>query len=168
MAAPSRASLDYRYGAAARRQAAGMLVLALLALLLLLWALVTNWARLGGWPKLFGPLLMIILLFTLRAQLGRLRFRLHITGDAVEIDAPLQHRRVRWSIITKVHQMGLPQFGRQPRWACTIYLTSRRGTPMPVLLFDNQLEQADEALAQVIAHTPQAQHYPTHFPHYPP
>ncbi len=159
---------DYRYGVAARRQATGMLVLALLALLLLLWALITNWARLGGWSKVFGPLLVIILLFTLRAQLGRLRFRLRITPDAIDIDAPLQRRHILWSTIAKVQRMGLPQFGRQPRWACTIYLTSRRGTAMPVLLFDNQLEQADEALAQVIAHTPQAQHYPTHFPHYPP
>ncbi len=154
----ARDSAAYRYGLAARRQAALMLGLALLALLLLVWALGTNWARLRGWSKLFGPLLMVILLFTLRAQLSRLRFRLLIMRDAVDIVAPLQHRHVTWSTITRVHRMHLPQFGRNPRWACTIYLPSSRGTAVPLLLFDNQLDGADEALIQVVAHTPAAQH----------
>lgn len=149
---------SYRYGAAARRRAGFLLILTVLVFVLLLVALIAQWSRLDSWTRLLAGVLTIIVATTIRSQFVRMRLELRFTPDAAELHAPSANRRVPWSSIQAARQLGMPQLRGERRWACTVYVPNRRGRALPVLLFDSQLEAADEAWAQVVARTPQAVH----------
>lgn len=148
----------YRYNQVAQRQALFFIMLAGVALVALVGVLVVQWGTLGGWTRMIGVVLTVIVVFTVRSQFTRLQYRLRIQPDAIMVDAPTLHRRVELSAIAEVRRLQLPQFGRDARWACAIVVPSPRGSRTPMLLFDNQLEQAEAALALIVARTPRATH----------
>lgn len=149
---------EYRYGARARQKAAFLLGVSLLFVLVLIGILLVRWNHLRFVAQIVGLLLLVVQLFTIRSQLGRLQYRCRILPDHLQIVAPLNHRVIPWSEIVEVRRMTLPQFAHQRRWACTVLTHSRRGTPIPTYIFDDQLERAEDALREIVQATPHAQH----------
>lgn len=149
---------EYRYGSAVRQRAALLLVLACFVLLMLAGVLIRSWTWLGLSTKLLGIVLLITILFTIRAQLGRLVFRCRMYPDHLYIFTPFGSRKIWWERIVEVRRLSLPQFSSRKRWACAVYTQSKSGTTIPTYVFDDQLEHADAALHGVVQHTPHAQH----------
>lgn len=151
-------SLEYRYGSNARQHAALWFGISSFVLIGLVVALVTQWPNLGWLAQALGILFLIGLLFTARAQFARLAYRCYILPDRIRVAAPLSNRSVAWSSIVEVRRMVLPQLGGRQTWACAVFTESRRGNAVPIYLFDHQLEQAEDALQQIVRHTPHARH----------
>jgi hypothetical protein len=149
---------EYRYGRAARQRAALLLALACFVLILLVGMLIRSWSWLGVPTKMLGIALLITVLFTIRAQLGRLVFRCRVYPDHLYMFTPLGSRTISWKRIVEVRRLSLPQISGPKRWACAVYTLSNSGTSMPAYVFDDQLEHADAALHDVVQHTPHAQH----------
>lgn len=149
---------EYRYGSAARRRAALFLGLSVLLIVVLLGVLATRWADLGGIGKVVGLFLLVLQLFTIRGQLARLTYRCQITPDALRLVAPLNNQTIAWREIMEVRKMPMPQFGSQGRWACTIFRRGAAGHPIPTYLFDDQLEDPEDALREIAQRTPEARH----------
>lgn len=147
----------YRYSKAARRRALLLLGLGAALFLGLSAVIVGRWADLNLVAKALGGVLLLILAFTIRGQLGRYAFRCRLGPEQLEISAPLNRRRIAWSEVEEVRRMALPQVGAGKRWACTLRLRSTRSA-VPVYMFDDQLEQAENALQDIARRTPQAQH----------
>jgi hypothetical protein len=150
--------LEYRYGSNARQRAALWFGISSFVLIGLVAALLVQWTNLGWLTKSLGVLFLIGLLFTIRAQFARLTYRCCLLPDQIRIVAPLSNRSVSWSSIVEVRRLVLPQLGGQQSWACTVFTESRRGNAVPIYLFDHQLEQAEDALQQIVRHTPHARH----------
>ena len=149
---------EYRYGRAARQRAVIMAALSSLVLVGLLGVLITRWAEFSVAMKIPGAMLLLILAFTVRAQIARIVYRCHISAERLQIIAPLSSRSIPWANIVEVRRIMLPQVSRERRWACTVLTRNARGGALPTYVFDSQLEDADAALHDVVQHTPQAQH----------
>lgn len=151
-------SFEYRYGSKARRHAALWFGVSSFVSIGLVAALVAQRTSLGWSAQALGVLFLIGLLFTVRAQFARLTYRCYILPDQIRVVAPLSNRSVVWSAIIEVRRIALPQLGGRQTWACTVFTESRRGSAVPIYLFDYQLEQAEDALQQIVRHTPHARH----------
>ncbi len=149
---------EYRYGSAARQRAVLLLMLACFALVSLVALFVSRWSEFGLPTQTLGVVLLVFVLFTVRAQLTRILFRCQIYPHMLAMRTLLGMRKIGWERIVEVRRLWLPQLSGRTRWACTVYTLSRRGTPVPAYLFDDQLEHADAALQDVVARTPHAQH----------
>lgn len=149
--------IEFRYGQQAQRRAILLLGLSLLVCISLVVVLVTRWADLSTIARTLGMLLLLILLFTVRAQLARRAFRCQLWPDRLQIVAPLSKRVIAWDDVVEVRRMQMPGIGSQRRWACTLLVSGRRGNPLPVFVFDDQLADAERALEQVAQHATHAQ-----------
>ena len=149
---------QYRYGATVRQRALVWGSLSSLLGLGLLGVLVIRWADFSWGTRAMGLVLLVILLFTIRAQLGRVLYRCYIEPDRLRIVAPLAKRVIPWAQISEVRRLKLPQMSSYERWACAVQLQGRDRSAVPVFVFDDQLEDAEAALQDVILRTPQAQH----------
>ncbi|HEX6288486.1 MAG TPA: hypothetical protein VFZ66_04805 [Herpetosiphonaceae bacterium] len=149
---------EYRYRQPTRQRAALWLVLSTVLAVGLLAVLIAQWAAFDLATRGVAAILLIILLYTIRAQLARLTYRCRILPDRIEVIAALNNRTIPWTNIVEVRRLNLPQFGRKPAWACTIFTRSRHGNPAPTYLFDHQLDQAESALREIVSATPHAQH----------
>ncbi len=127
-------------------------------LVALVGALLSIWPRSPLTIRGFGLVLTLALLATVRGQLIRWRWQMTTTPAAAVIAAPLAGRTLPWASIRQVRQLRLPTLAGAPRWACTVYIAGRQDRLIPLILFDNQIEDADGALAAIVAATPQAQH----------
>lgn len=148
----------YRYGAAVRQRALLWGVLSSLLCLGLLGVLVLRWADFTWGTRSLGIMLLLMLLFTVRAQFGRVLYRCYMEPDRLRIVAPLARRSIPWGQVSEVRRMKLPQFSTTERWACTLQVRREGRSPVPIFVFDDQLEAAESALQDVIQRTPQAQH----------
>lgn len=149
---------EYRYGETARRRAGLWLALSAVMFLGFVTVLAVRGGEFEAFTQGIAVVLLLCLLFTMRAQLSRLTYRCRILADGVQVIAPLSNRSIPWNTIVEVRRMTLPQTGNQKTWACTVFTESRRGSTLPTYLFDSQLEQAEDALQQMVLHTPQARH----------
>lgn len=149
---------EYRYGDVARRRAALWLMLSAFMFVGFLAVLAFRRADFGGFTQGIAVVLLLCLLFTMRAQFARLTYRCRILADRVQVIAPLSNRSIAWTRIVEVRRMALPQAQATQSWACTIFTESRRGSTLPTYLFDSQLEQSEDALQQIVLHTPHARH----------
>ncbi|MDP9312201.1 MAG: PH domain-containing protein [Chloroflexota bacterium] len=149
---------QYRYSSAVRQRALIWGALSGILCLGLLGVLVVRWADFSWGTRMMGLTLLLILLFTIRAQLGRVLYRCYIEPDRLRIVAPLAKRIIPWTQISEVRRLKLPQMSSYERWACTVQLQGRDRSTVPVFVFDDQLEDAEAALQDVIRRTPQAQH----------
>ena len=149
---------EYRYGQEARRRAALWLTLSAFMFVGFVLVLAIRGSEFGGFTQGIAVVLILCLLFTMRAQFARLTYRCRMLPDQVQVIAPLGNRSIPWTTIVEVRRMALPQARDQKTWACTIFTESRRGSTIPTYLFDSQLEQADDALQQIVLHTPHARH----------
>jgi hypothetical protein len=147
---------EYRYSEEARQRA--LLLLAIIGFVLtgLVIYLFTSWPFLSLPTKALGILLLVGMLFTLRAQLTRLVFRFRLYPNQFELKMLFGNRTMPWEQIVEVRRLKVPQLGGKPRWACTVYTLSRTGTSLPTYLFDDQLQNAEQALQDVVQHTPHA------------
>ncbi len=153
---------EYRYSEPVRRRAIMLAGASAIVFVVLLALLMEQWA-IFSWPtRLLGIFLVITLLFTVRAQVLRALFRCRITPEGVEIVSPPTQRMIAWSDIAEVRRLAMRQVGGGQRWACAVYTRSHRGTMLPTYLFDDQLEDAEQALASVMRHTPHATHKDLH------
>lgn len=150
--------VEYRYEAGTRQRAGLLAALAGVLCISLIGGLALRWAELGWGTRGLGLALLVMLLFTVRSQLGRALYRCQVTPDALRIAAPLSNRVVPWAAIVEVRRLKLPQLSGSARWACTVLMQGRPATPTPIYLFDNQLADADALLDTIVRRTPQAQH----------
>jgi cell division protein FtsB len=148
----------YRYGPTARRRAVLLLVASVLAFIVLLIFLGQQWATLRVATRIFVGVLALLLVGAARAQAARLRFRCRFLAEHVELSALFGRRTLRWDDVAEVRRLVLRQVGGERRWACTLYVRTPRGTRLPVYLFDDQLDQAEDAFWEVIRCTPHAVH----------
>ena len=148
----------YRYSAIVRRRALLWGILSCMLCLGLFGVLVLRWADFSWGTRTLGVVLLLILLFTVRAQLGRVLYRCYIEPDRLRIVAPLARRAIAWTQVSEVRRMKLPQVSSSERWACTLQVSGSGRSAMPVFVFDDQLEDAEAALHDVIQRTPHAQH----------
>lgn len=151
-------TIEYRYSQTAQRRAAQWLALSALVSMSLVVVLFTRWADLNTLARTLGLLLAISLFFTARAQLTRLAYRCQLLPDHLQIVAPLSNRSIAWADVVEVRRMLLPGIGAQSRWACTLLVRGRRGNPLPVFIFDDQLADAESALRGIVQRTSHAQH----------
>jgi len=151
-------TIEFRYSQTAQRRAAQWLALSALVSISMLVVLFTRWADLNILARTLGLLLAISLIFTVRAQLTRLAYRCQLGPDGLQIVAPLSNRSVAWADVVEVRRMILPGVGAQSRWACTLLVRSRRGNPLPMFVFDDQLADAERALRGIVQRTGHAQH----------
>lgn len=151
-------SREYRYGQVARKRAALWLTLSAFMFVGFVVVLATRGAEFERFTQGIAVVLMLCLLFTMRAQFSRLTYRCRILPDRVQVIAPLNNRSIPWTTIVEVRRMTLPQANDQKTWACTIFTESRRGNAIPTYLFDSQLEQSEDALQQIVLYTPHARH----------
>jgi hypothetical protein len=149
---------EYRYGTKVRQRAVLLCGLSVVAFVGLVFVLVQLWSAYGWSSRLIALFLAVVLLFTVRAQLGRVFYRLQIGLDSISVLAPLANRTVQFDRIVEVRRTKLPA-GIKQRWAGTLLVRNATGSATPVFLFDNQLEGAEEALQQLVGQTPNAQHY---------
>jgi hypothetical protein len=149
---------EYRYSSTARQRAVLLLIGSIVTLVVLLVFLGRSWGTLGLLTHLFGGVLVLLLLGVVRSQAARLLFRCRVYADRLELVAPLAGRVLRWSDIVEVRRITLRQLGGERRWTCAVYTRTPRNTTVPTYAFDDQLERAEEALAEVIRHTPHALH----------
>lgn len=149
---------QYRYSATVRQRALLWGGLSSMLCIGLLGVLVLRWAEFSWGTRSLGVMLLLVLLFTIRAQFGRALYRCYIEPDRLRIVAPLARRVITWTQVSEVRRMKLPQFSSYERWACTLQVGRAGRTPMPVFVFDDQLEDAEAALQDVILRTPHAQH----------
>jgi hypothetical protein len=148
----------YRYSERVRRQALLWLALSLAALVALIAVLVLRWGELPLLARSLGLVLALSLIFTARAQWTRRAFQLRLLADRIELAGPLGARAIPWEQIVEVRRMRLPQVGRSQRWACALLTQGRTGNVIPNYAFDDQLERANDALADVVRATPHARH----------
>lgn len=146
----------FRYSATARRKATLLLGVGILVSLGLLAALVLQWSKISIGIRIFSGGMLVLLVFTLRSQWSRLRFSVEITEAALLLHAPLSERRLPWATVQTVRRIALPQFSGGQRWACSASILDARGRAVPLLLFDNELENAEAALAAISARTGEA------------
>ncbi len=85
-------------------------------------------------------------------------FRCAILPDRLELRTPFGTRAIPWEQIVEVRRIRLPKPGRTPRWACAVLTRGRTGNAIPTYAFDDQLEDAAEALQAVVQATPHATH----------
>lgn len=149
---------EYRYSREARRRAVLWLVLSALVSMSLLVALVTNWNELNTLARTLGLLFVITLLFTLRAQLTRVTYRCQLWPDRLDLVALLSKRTIVWHDVIEVRRMRVPRMSGPTHWACTLLVRSKRGNPLPVFIFDDQLADAEAALHEIGRYAPQAKH----------
>jgi hypothetical protein len=149
---------EYRYGPDARRRAALLLALSVAMSVGFIAVLAVRRTEFGAFTQAIAVVLLLSLLFTMRAQLARITYRCRILPDQVQVIAPLNRRSIPWATIVEVRRMSLPQTGKQGGWACAVFTRSRRGTSLPTYLFDHQLVRAEDALRQIVLHTPHARH----------
>ncbi|GAC1548844.1 MAG: hypothetical protein NVS2B7_24860 [Herpetosiphon sp.] len=148
----------FRFGPRARQRAVVMTMLVGCIAVGLAFVLVTRWSGLPFWTKVVGVLLAGVCVATLRSQVTRAGYRLYLHAEGAIVKAPLLQRQISWQTVVEVRRMVMPQFGRAQKWACTVYVGTSRGTRLPILLFDNELERAEEALHWVLQATPHATH----------
>jgi hypothetical protein len=151
-------TLEYRYGQKTRQRAYLWLGLSSLLFVGLLVVLIGRWAEAELLTKGFAGVLLIALLFTIRAQLARITYRCRILPEQLQVIALFNNRSIPWANITEVRRMILPQLGSQRPWACTVLTHSRHDTAIPTFLFDHQLEHAEDALREIVRYTPHARH----------
>jgi hypothetical protein len=149
---------EYRYGKNVRQRAALLLALSVAMGLGFIAVLALRRTEFGAFTQGIAVVLLLSLLFTMRAQLARITYRCRILPDHVHVIAPFVTRAIPWDAIVEVRRMRLPQTGKDQGWACAVFTTSRRGTALPTYLFDYQLVQAEDALQQIVLHTPHARH----------
>ena len=149
---------EYRYSDEARRRAVLWLVLSAMVGVSLLVALVTNWNELNTLARTLGLLFVIALLFTLRAQLTRLTYRCQLWPDRLDLVALLSKRTIVWSDVIEVRRMRVPRMSGPTHWACTLLVRSKRGSSVPIFIFDDQLADAETALHAIGRHAQQAKH----------
>ncbi len=148
----------FRYRDKVRRQALVWLIVSVIVLVALLVVLAANWSGLGLPARIFGALLGLAVLVTARAQWSRMAFRCAILPDRLELRTPFGTRAIPWEQIVEVRRIRLPKPGRTPRWACAVLTRGRTGNAIPTYAFDDQLEDAAEALQAVVQATPHATH----------
>ncbi len=149
----------FQYDALARRRAFLLLLAALVAGVSLSVVLGLRWEDWGLSTRAVAMLLLLVALFTVRAQFARLRFRLRVTDDAVNVQAPWNNRTIPWPAIVEVRRMNMPAIGRgDRRWACAIWIEGRTERPRVLFLFDSDIENAATALDLMYMHTPHARH----------
>ena len=149
---------EYRYSQPSRRRAMLLAVGSAAVLVVLLALLLQQWS-VWSWPsRILGVVLIGALFATLQAQVNRLSFRCYLLDEQAELTAFLMRRTIPWQDVVEVRRVQARQVGGERRWACTVYTRSRRGTTLPTYMFDDQLEQADAALAEVVRRTPHAVH----------
>jgi hypothetical protein len=124
----------------------------------LIFVLAQLWSVYGWGSRILAIFLALVLLFTVRAQLGRVFYRLQVEPDTLNVFAPLANRTVRLDQVVEVRRTKIPA-GIKQRWACTLLVRNATGSATPVFLFDDQLEDAEEALQQLVGQTPNAQHF---------
>lgn len=151
-------TIEYRYSQTAQRRAAQWLAISALVSISMLVVLFTRWADLNVLARTLGLLLAISLIFTVRAQFTRLAYRCQLGPEWLQIVAPLSNRSIAWADVVEVRRMRLPGVGAQTRWACTLLVRGRRGNPLPVFIFDDQLADAESALRGIVQRTSHAQH----------
>ncbi len=149
--------MEYRYKTKVRQRAVLWCGLSVVAFVGLTFVLVQLWSEYGWSSRILAVFLLVILIFTIRAQLGRVFYRLRIEPDVIKIFAPLANRAVNLERVTEVRRTKIPT-GIKQRWACTMLLRNATGSSTPVFVFDDQLEGAEEALQRVVQQTPNAQH----------
>jgi hypothetical protein len=147
---------EYRYSREAQRRARLWLILSAMVSVSLLTALTTRWADLNTLARTLGLLLVIALLFTIRAQLTRIAYRCQLWPDRLQLVAPLSKRTIAWDDVVEVRRMNVPRVSGPAHWACTLMVRSKRGNSLPVFIFDDQLEEAERALHDIGRHATQA------------
>ena len=112
-------------------------------------ALIAGRQALNALGLAIGIGLVLVMVATVRAQLGRLDFTLRLRQDKLEVVAPLSNRTIAWSEIAEVRRIAARIFG-PPVWACAVLIRGPRST-QPVFLFDSGLEQAEQAFNHIVA-----------------
>ena len=157
--AGARSATLFQYDAPARRRAFLLLLLVLVAGISLLVVLALRWDGWGFSTRAVAMLLLLVALFTVRAQFARLRFRLLVTDDALNVQAPWSNRTIQWPAIIEVRRMNMPAIGRgDRRWACVVWIEGRSERPRVLFLFDSDIENAATALDLMYMYTPHARH----------
>lgn len=149
---------EYRYTSAARRRALVLAVVEIVIGFVLAALLALRWNELGVSGAIIGGLLLLMLLSSLRAQVGKLNFRCRLWSDRVQLVGLPGSRQIAWERIEEVRRVRAPSVGGGVRWACTVVAREPSGRALPSYLFDHQLEHAEEALHQIVRQTPHAQH----------
>jgi hypothetical protein len=150
--------VEYRYTPAARRRALVLLAVEITIGLVLAALLAFAWRELGVLGVIIGVFLLLILLSSVRAQVGKLNTRCQLWPDRIQLTGLFGSRQIAWDRIEEVRRVRAPSIGGNGRWACTVVARERSGRALPSYLFDHQLEHAEEALQQVVRRTPQARH----------
>jgi hypothetical protein len=149
---------EYAYGTVARQRAVLLIIACSATLAVLLGVLTQQWND-WGWPsRALGVVLVLGLAGTARAQLARRRFRCRLFPDRMEVQGLLTTSTVWWRDIVEVRRVAVRQVGGERRWACTFRTRTARGTTVPVYVFDDLLDGAEEAWATIVRSTPHAEH----------
>lgn len=149
---------EYRYSVTARRRALLWLALSSALLLVLVFVLITQRTQIGLFTQMLGLLLALSQLFTIRAQLSVIATGYSLFADRIELRGLLSRRVIRWDTISEVRRTWLPKLGTRSRWACIVLTRTARGSEIPTLLFNDQLEQAEDVFNMVVERTPHARH----------
>ncbi len=142
--------VEYRYSSAAIGRARLYFGASLVLVTLLCVALIAGRQALNALGLAIGIGLVLVMVATVRAQLGRLDFTLRLRQDKLEVVAPLSNRTIAWSEIAEVRRIAAPRIFGPPVWACAVLIRGPRST-QPVFLFDSGLEQAEQAFNHIVA-----------------
>lgn len=149
---------EYAYGTIARQRAVLLIIACAATFVVLLGVLTQQWND-WGWPsRALGVVLALGLVGTARAQLARWRFRCRMFPDHMELQGLLRSSTVLWRDIAEMRRVAVRQVGGERRWACTVRTSTARGTTVPLYVFDDLLDGAEEAWATMVRFTPHAAH----------
>lgn len=149
---------EFCYGRLARQRAAFLMFGSGAILAVLVGLLAQQWNTWELPARIFGLVLAAGLLGLLRTQLARLWFRCRIFADRIELAGLGATRAIAWRDIVQVQRVRARQVGGERRWVCTVYTRTSRNTRIPTYLFDDQLNDAEQAFRDVVRYTPHAIH----------
>lgn len=149
---------EYRYTPDARRRIAVLLLINAVLGATLIGLLLMRWGEFSGLILVLGMVLLGIILATGWANLLKLGLRVQIWPDRLVLRSPLLTRAIPWADVTEVRRMSSPTSPERTRWVCTLRMRTRRGVERPYVVFDQQLESAEDALRTIVARTSHARH----------